>query len=86
MTDDENNAAARAFMELIEANAPPNLTGEHLVNITGMIMTMYAKDMNEAGTWIMALARGVRHYYEIEESGGECVCPRCTAARKAKAH
>jgi len=86
MTEDEKNAAAQAFMELLEANAPESLTDDQIVIIMGMLITMYANSIDEAGLWIMALARGVRDYYLPDGDASICQCPTCTAFRKAKAH
>ena len=86
MTEDEKNAAARAFMEMLEANAPDSLTDDQIVTITGTLITMYANSIDEAGLWIMALARGVRAYYLPDGAERICECPTCTAARNIIIH
>lgn len=89
MTDDEKDAAAKAFMELIEANAPESLTDEQLVTIMGTLITMYATNIDEAGLWVMALARGIRDYYLPNDDADNervCHCPTCTENRKTKFH
>jgi hypothetical protein len=73
------------FLKLVEAVAPDKLKGTDVIKVITSVVLAYADDENEAGAWIMSMARIVRDYYTMQNDG-ECTCEKCTAKRKAEAH
>jgi hypothetical protein len=78
-------SAGQEFFELIEAAAPSKMAGLDVIKVITSVVLAYADDEDEAGMWIMSMARIVKDYYTMQNDG-ECTCPKCTAKRKAEAH
>jgi len=89
MTDDQPRAEDMEFLDALDALKPDNLSGEAIILACRDLIVGYAPDMMTAGIWLRMLSDDLKATYlgkMAEQADGECMCPNCTAARKATAN
>lgn len=73
------------FLDALDALKPEELSTEAIVLACQQLIVDYARDSTTAMVWFVALGAALRDYYNAENDG-ECMCPACTARRKAHAN
>lgn len=83
-TQEQRNAEADAFVQMVKDNMPDTLRPEHVIHICGALITSYGT-AEEAMAWTKALVVTMAGFY-ADIDGGDCDCPKCTENRRARAH
>ena len=83
-TQEQRDAEAEAYVQMVKDTMPDVLRPEHIINICGALMTSFG-DPKEALEWTQALIVAMAGYY-AEVNEGDCDCPRCSERRRAMAH
>jgi len=73
------------FLNDLEDIKPDILGTEAIVMACKELIADYAQDATTAMVWFVALGVALRDEYATENDG-ECMCPKCTAHRKANAN
>jgi hypothetical protein len=83
-TQEQRDADAEAYVQMVKNSMPDVLRPEHIINICGALITSYGTS-EEAMEWTKALVVAMTGYY-AEVNEGDCDCPRCSERRRAMAH
>lgn len=73
------------FLNDLEDIKPDTLGTEAIVVACQQLIVDYAQDATTAMVWFVALGVALRDHYNAD-TDGECMCPECTAHRKATAN
>ena len=82
---DNIDADAEQFIALVRDNVPDKMTTETIIRVVGGLITDFSEDRTDAALFLHLLTVLVLSYYDQDPSG-ECMCPDCTAERKANAN
>lgn len=73
------------FLDALEDIKPEDLSAEAILIACRNLIMDYMPDATQADIVLLALGEEMRARYTTED-GGECMCPNCTATRKANAN
>lgn len=81
MTQDNKEAKAEAFIDMIADNLPDVMTDDHVVRILTGLIASYADNMRDGTRFLTLTALALQSSTLADREEEPCSCPKCVADR-----